>query len=530
VATVPPQPLGWTRLARYTAAAALLVGLSLTSLYSYDLFHSLVEIFGVVVSAAVFVIAWNARSYFANNYVLCLGAAFLFMAFVDILHTLAYQGVGIFSNYTTDLPTQLWLVARYLQVLAFLTAPLVIRRRAHALVYLAGFGVLTAIFVGLVFGGVFPAAYVPGSGLTLFKIISEYVVCALLLAALWFLVRRKNAFEERVFRSLVACVLFTIASELLFTLYVSPFGPLNLGGHLFKIVAFYMVYKAVVETALVRPYNLLFRELKQSEEALRVSEKEQRHIADVLQEALLAVPRQIRGITFGHLYRPATIATRVSGDFYDVFTLPQGSVGMLVGDVSGHGLEAAALTWVSKDTIKAFAFDGQPPAAALRSANLAAMAATLGREEGTVQFVTAFCGILDTASGRLRYSSAGHPPGIIRRFSGETVLLKSDSPVLGVFGEADYQDSEERLNPGDLLLLYTDGLTEARSGSNFFGEEHLLELLASLRDVGASAIPESLYQHVLEYSGGRLSDDLVILAIQLSQPCAGDAGIVAEAS
>ncbi len=85
------------------------------------------------------------------------------------------------------------------------------------------------------------------------------------------------------------------------------------------------------------------------------------------------MPRSLPGITFGHLYRPATIAARVGGDFRDLFVLPRQTVGLLIGDVSGHGLEAAALMAVAKNTIEAFAFDNQSPAAALQKANLVTM-------------------------------------------------------------------------------------------------------------------------------------------------------------
>lgn len=278
----------------------MFAGVYLTSRYSYDLFHSLVELFGVVVAASVFSIVWNARRYFRNNYLLLVGLALLPIAGVDILHTLAYQGVNVFVGYGTNLPTQLWLVGRYLQVGAFLAAPLVLDRRGRAAVYLVSFGTLALVLVVLVFTDAFPTAYVTGVGLTTFKVVSEYAICALLILALLMLRRHTPAFERGVFRLLSAAILVTVASELLFTLYVSPYGPTNLGGHLLKLVAFYFIYKAVIETALARPYSLLFRELKQSEEVLKDSEAQQRHIADVLQETLLTVPRQVPGVVFGH--------------------------------------------------------------------------------------------------------------------------------------------------------------------------------------------------------------------------------------
>jgi sigma-B regulation protein RsbU (phosphoserine phosphatase) len=280
-------------------------------------------------------------------------------------------------------------------------------------------------------------------------------------------------------------------------------------------VAFYLVYKAVVQTALARPYSLLFRELKQSEEALRQQEEEQRQIADVLQEALLTMPKSLPGITFGHLYRPATVAARVGGDFRDLFVLPHQAVGLLIGDVSGHGLEAAALMAVAKNTVKAFAFDNQSPAAALQKANQVTIQSTLARADDSVSFVTAFYGVLDTVSGRLRFSSAGHPPGIVRRASGEIHLLRGGSPVLGVFPDAGYGESEDQLAPGDLLLLYTDGLTDVRWGGQILGEERLLALVASLGDVEAPELPEALFGRVMESAGGGLLDDVAILAVSV---------------
>jgi len=503
------------RAARFALGAALLAGVYLTSLYSYNLFHGLAELFSVVVEAGVFVIAWNSRRYFVNNYVLSLGIALLFVALVELLHTLAYQGMSVFPSYTADLPTQLWIVARSLETLALILAPVLMGRRFRAGWYLVGCGVVCGALLALVFTRVFPAAFVPGSGLTTFKIVTEYVICVFLFGALGLLVWRRRGFESRVIRGLAMAILVTIASELLFTLYNSPFGPTNLAGHLLKIVAFYLIYRAVIETALARPYSLLFRELKQSEEVSKEREEEQRHIADVLQGALLIMPKSVPGVSFGQLYRPATVAARVGGDFSDVFALPDQAVGLLIGDVAGHGLEAAALMAVAKNTIEAFAFDDQSPAAAMQKANQVTLRNTSARAGDSVKFVTAFYGVLDTVSGRLRFSSAGHPAGIIRRASGGTHILKGGSPVLGVFRDPHYEEYEDQLSPGDLLVLYTDGLTDVRSGSDFFGEERLLALVTELDGLDTAAVPEALFGRVREFSGGELPDDVAILAVSL---------------
>jgi len=512
-----------TSYLRPLAAVVVLVGLYLTSLYSYNLFHGLVESFGIVVAAATFVVVWNARAYTSNNYVLCLGSALIFVAGVDLLHTLAYEGLDVFPDYDTDLPTQLWLVGRYLHVLALLVSPFLLRRPRRAHACLAGFGTLAAVFLVFVFARWFPSAYVDGEGLTTFKVVSEYVICLLLLVAVGLLWQRRAAFEKDVFVLLAAAIVATVFSELLFTVYSSPFGSANMVGHLFKLITFYLVYKAVVQTALVRPYALLFRELKQSEEALREDERQQREIADVLQEALLTTPERVPGVAFGHLYRPATVAGKVGGDFYDVFGLGQGSIGILIGDVSGHGLEAAAFISLARDTIKAFAFEGVGPEVALEKANsVTVRAGTIGRGRG--HFLTAFYAVLDTESGELCYSAAGHPPGIIRRSDGSIETLDVTSPVIGVFPKAVYRHSCSRLEPGDLLVLYTDGLTECRAGeAEFFGEENVRRTLAGLTRPRPREVPQRLFAEAETFCRGRFADDVAILTLSRDpEPAAGD--------
>ena len=105
--------------------ALLLFGLYLSSLYSYLLFHSLIEIFSIVVGCCIFVLAWNSREHLDNNYLLFLGIAYLFVSALDLLHTLAYKGMGVFPGYDANLPTQLWIAARYVQGLsAFRRSPI----------------------------------------------------------------------------------------------------------------------------------------------------------------------------------------------------------------------------------------------------------------------------------------------------------------------------------------------------------------------------------------------------------------------
>ena len=103
--------------------ALVLGGLYLTSLYNYLLFHSLAEVFSAAVALAIFMLVWNVRRSLSNNYLLFVGIAYLFIGGLDVLHTLAFKGMGIFREYDENLQAQLWIAARYLQSLSLLVAP-----------------------------------------------------------------------------------------------------------------------------------------------------------------------------------------------------------------------------------------------------------------------------------------------------------------------------------------------------------------------------------------------------------------------
>ncbi len=261
----------------------LLVGLYLTSLYNYLLFHSLAEIFSIVVAIGIFLVAWNSRRFLENNYLLFAGIAYLFVASIDLLHTLGYSGMGVFQGYGTNLPTQLWIAARYLESISLLIAPLFLGRPFNIkTAFLIYTGAVILLLGSIFYWSVFPICYVDGLGLTPFKKISEYLICLILIAAIASLNRKRGEFDQRVFWLLVASILITIFSELAFTFYVDAYDFSNMIGHYLKIISFYLIYKAIIETGLVRPYDLLFRNLKQNEEVLRESEEKYRTMMETM--------------------------------------------------------------------------------------------------------------------------------------------------------------------------------------------------------------------------------------------------------
>jgi len=248
----------------------ILLGLYLSSLYSYLLFHSVVEVFGILIAFSIFLIAWNSQRFLDNNYLLFIGIAYLFVGLIGLLHTLAYKGMGVFHGYDADLATQLWISGRYVQSFSLFVAPLFLGKKLKVSLILGGYTAITILLLGTIFyWGVFPVCFIEGVGLTPFKKVSEYVICLILFASLVWLNQKRKEFDPNVLRLLFLSLLMSIASELAFTFYIDVYGFSNLVGHFFMVASFYLVYKALIETGLRRPYNLLFRNLKQSEEELR---------------------------------------------------------------------------------------------------------------------------------------------------------------------------------------------------------------------------------------------------------------------
>ena len=169
-------------------------------------------------------------------------------------------------------------------------------------------------------------------------------------------------------------------------------------------------------------------------------------------------------------------------------------------------MEAARIATLVKDTVHAFAHQFRHPHLVLRETN------RLLVEKGLPGFVTAFLGFLDSESGKLVYSSAGHPPPMVS-VHGRITLLESPAPPLGVFADARYMDTEADIPPGSLLLFYTDGITEARRDAEFFGEERLAAALERTRDVPIEMLPSALLDEVLAFTGGLLRDDAALLAV-----------------
>ncbi|WP_303901032.1 MASE3 domain-containing protein [Thiohalomonas denitrificans] len=238
----------------------LMAGLLISTVsYNYLLFHTLVELFAVIVAILLAVVGWQTYPFSRNGFLVFLAAGYFWVGVMDLLHTLSYQGIGIIEPDAANTSTQFWVATRYLEALVLLVAPAFAVNGLHRGLAFAGIGTFAAVVSVLIFAGAFPDAFVAGQGLTRFKVVSEYVIIGLLIVALWHLWMRGGEIDQRVVKLMALAISVTALSEFLFTLYESVYGLENFVGHVGKLLSYWLVFVAIVETSLNEPFRLLSR-------------------------------------------------------------------------------------------------------------------------------------------------------------------------------------------------------------------------------------------------------------------------------
>lgn len=224
------------------------------SFYNFLLFHTLTELFPVMISVLMLVIAWETRDFSRNYFLMFLACGFFWVGALDLVHLLVYKGMNILPFTDANPATQLWIVARYIQALILLISPVFLSRPVSFSLTFWGFGGITFGFIGLIITGHFPDAFIEGSGLTAFKIGSEYAIILLLVGAMVHLIKNRKQLGGDVYGWMALAIVLTIISELSFTFYISVYGLSNLVGHVLKFFAFWLIFLAIVRASLREPY------------------------------------------------------------------------------------------------------------------------------------------------------------------------------------------------------------------------------------------------------------------------------------
>lgn len=241
------------------------------------------------------------------------------------------------------------------------------------------------------------------------------------------------------------------------------------------------------------------------------AERETRLLVDTLQQTL--VPRalpDVEGLVMHGAYRPAGNGAEVGGDFYAVYPTTADECWFLLGDVSGKGVEAAVVTSLVRHAARALVTMDRPPGQVLAGLN------ELLCHEDTDRYCTAVLARLRRRADHgwdVVYASGGHPPGLVSTRSGETSRLEARGLVIGLLDDAEFDDHELVLAPEQTLLLYTDGVTEARNAGGFYGESRLVDVVGPVAADGARGIVDHLVESVLTFQDQHPRDDIACLAV-----------------
>ncbi len=241
---------------------------------------------------------------------------------------------------------------------------------------------------------------------------------------------------------------------------------------------------------------------------------ERSRVAAALQTSL--TPRSlpaIPGLELASRFDPAGDGSEIGGDFFDVFMLDQDSWGLFLGDVSGKGAEAAAVTALARYTLRTLADPDHPPSRTLRDLNTRLQASTPSEMHCTLVYAIA----RPCESGvELTVSLAGHHPPLVRRRTGPVEAIGRFGTALGFVDDPELYDVTVLLEPGDLLCMFTDGLVEARNGKELFGAEGTAAVLADSGDRGTGDIATDLVAAARRFHRGEgLADDLAILLVRV---------------
>lgn len=267
---------------------------------------------------------------------------------------------------------------------------------------------------------------------------------------------------------------------------------------------------ALVVGALVYSYEFLRGQIE-NESAVRASLEREMEVARTIQLELL--PKTFPNIPGLDMFAFSVPARHVGGDCYDIIDIGDGHLAITIGDVAGKGTPAAILMANVQAAVRALSESDVPARRLMEKVN-----SLVHRSTEDSGFITFFYCVLDTRTGYVRYVNAGHNPPCVLRWGGEREYLDVGGVVIGVMPRTTYEEGETTLGPGDGLVLYTDGITEATNPEDeMFGEDRLERVLDTHRHASAREIEEQVYTNVKDFTAGAAqADDLTMVVVKMT--------------
>lgn len=514
----------------------------LMSVSSYLTWHNIFELVSIIVSVSVFLVAYYSYEQTGQFRSIYLGSVFLTVALVDGFHTLSFKGMPDFliANTTANRATTLWVISRIIAALGFICAGYnpKMKKKVSKNVFLV---VPLCLSIGILitvtrFPDFLPLMYKEGVGLTELKKNLEVIIIVLFFVSCINSVKRYLKSGETLELVFAFSMVISIYSESAFMQYSSVYDIYNYLGHIYKFLAFFLIFRVIFINNIRKPYIELYdakQELKNYADNLdsivQTRTKELRKLNDQLMEDLryakdiqkAVYPSRLpqsRKVAFEAEYFPAEI---VSGDFYNIFVRDEENIAFFIGDVSGHGVPAAMLTVFVNQTVKTLIEANSiimDPSTVLSNIYKSFNKTNFNEE----LYIVMVYALYNIGKRELRYSSAGHnvEPILIKE-SGEVEEIDIKGfPIckLGEYINDQYIDTTLTLSPKDKILFYTDGLIEAQNAErDFYSKERLIELIKSNSQKSAKELKTLISDSLFEFTGGyALKDDVTFFVMEVN--------------
>lgn len=515
---------------------------------SFLTWHNLFELIDIVVLVSVFVVSYYTYDQARNFKTLFLGSVFLTVGILTLLHTLSYKGMVDFlvSNTGSNRATTFWMLSSMVNGLGILIFCFIPEKRQLKIkkeIFLVGpflLGIAILILVTY-YPSVLPEMYVENVGLTPIKIALEWIIILMLfIPSICMQIRKYTKTGDPLVILFVNALILRSFSELAFTAYGSVYDIYNYLGHVYKLIASFLIFRVIFIYNIQKPYydlsvarseigswaqkldklvNQRTRQLNQMNQKLLDDLKYAREI----QQALLpdSLPKE-QEVCFEACYFPAE---SVSGDFYNIIKLDDQHIALYIGDVSGHGVSAAMLTVFINQTITLVRESEDNHIEILRPSKVMRNVYKTFNQtnfKDDVYFVM-FYAIYNFKTGKLDYVSGGlNVVPIILRASGEIkeIAVHGGFPIckFANFYVPDYVDESMQLTAGDRILLYTDGLTEAKNkDGKHFSSEQLKKLMRKNHLLPLESLAEIITGEVLGFIDTKeLKDDITFFIMQVN--------------
>ena len=502
--------------------------------------HNLFEFASILVSVSVFFVAYYSYEQTGKFSSIYLGSVFLTVALVDAFHTLSYKGMPAFfvENTSSNRATTFWIISRFFTSMGFVFAghfPKIKEKINKTVFLIVPFCISIAILITVTwFPGIFPVMYEEGIGLTQFKKNFEFVIIFLFFIGTVRFVHRYYVNRELLELVSAFSLVLNIYSELAFTLYSSVYDLYNYLGHIYKFIAFFVIFRVIFINNIRKPYIELYEaksEIKRYadnlDKTVQIRTEELRKLNDQLMEDLRYAKDiqkaifpsrlpQYKEVVFDSRYFPAEM---VGGDFLNIFKRDEENVALFIGDVSGHGVPAAMLTVFVNQTVRTL-IDTESgiikPSAVLNNIYKSFNKADFNDEI----YIVMLYALYNVKERKLVYSSAGYnvEPILIKE-NGEVEEIDIKGFPICKFAEyynIRYEDHTLVLNPKDKLFFYTDGLIEARNmEGDFYSKERLIDLLKSNGAKSCKELNKVITRSLFEFIGKyALKDDVTFFILE----------------